>query len=87
MAVPDPDSFNFGGKLLEWAYGGLIALGGLLWKSQGDKLKDVSDEVSRQRDNIAKIFDKIENHSTRAEDRHRELMHTMHEGLSRKADR
>lgn len=36
--------------------------------------KKLMEEVLIQRQNIAKLFDKIESHAQRSEDRHRELM-------------
>lgn len=44
-------------------------------------------EMDRQRDNISKVFDRLDEYSRRAEDRHRELLTALHEGLARKADR
>ena len=82
-----PDDLSLISKVADYAWAAILALGGLVWKSQGDKIKDVSDEVTRQRDNISKIFDKLESHANRAEDRHHELIKALHDGLSRKADR
>jgi hypothetical protein len=45
------------------------------------------EEQSIQRSHIGKIFDKIESHSLRAEDRHHELLKALHEGLRSKADK
>lgn len=44
-------------------------------------------EMDRQRDNISKVFDRLDEYSRRAEDRHRELLTALHEGLARKVDR
>lgn len=46
-----------------------------------------SFEMDRQRDNIAKVFDKLDEYSRRAEDRHRELLIALHSGLAGKADK
>lgn len=48
---------------------------------------EVDTEMGRQRDVSAKIFDKLENMQKRGEDRHLELLHALHEGLSKKADK
>jgi hypothetical protein len=80
-----PDDFSF--KLLDWAWGGILALGGLVWKSQNEKISASDKEITRQRDNIASLFDKLEAHARRSEDRHVELMHALHSGLSGKADK
>lgn len=45
------------------------------------------DEMTTQRGHIAKIFDKLEEHARRSEDRHVEMLGAIHEGLSRKADK
>jgi hypothetical protein len=44
-------------------------------------------EMETQRGHIAKIFDKLEEHARRSEDRHVEMLSAIHEGLSRKADK
>lgn len=44
-------------------------------------------EVGRQRDVSAKIFDKLEDMGKRSEDRHLELLNTLHSGLAGKADK
>ena len=48
---------------------------------------ELNMEIDRQRDVSAKIFDKLENMQKRGEDRHLELLHALHEGLSKKADK
>jgi hypothetical protein len=45
------------------------------------------NEMETQRGHIAKIFDKLEEHARRSEDRHVEMLGAIHEGLSRKADK
>lgn len=44
-------------------------------------------QMETQRGHIAKIFDKLEEHARRSEDRHVEMLGAIHEGLSRKADK
>lgn len=41
----------------------------------------VHEELQTQRGHIAKLFDKLEEHSRRSEDRHLELLKSLHEGL------
>lgn len=82
-----PEDVGIFKSLAEYAWAGVVALGGLVWKNQEEKIKNVNDEMLRQRDNIAKLFDKLEEHSIRSENRHHELMNTVHERLSQKADR
>jgi hypothetical protein len=48
---------------------------------------EINVEMDRQRDNVAKIFDKLEMMQKRGEDRHLELLHALHQGLSTKADK
>lgn len=48
---------------------------------------ELNTEIDRQRDVSAKIFDKLESMQKRGEDRHLELLHALHEGLSKKADK
>lgn len=47
----------------------------------------IMNEMETQRGHIAKIFDKLEEHARRSEDRHVEMLGAIHEGLSRKADK
>lgn len=49
--------------------------------------KDTNAELDRHRDVMAKMFDKLESHAQRSEDRHRELMMALHTGLAQKADK
>lgn len=49
--------------------------------------KDTNSELTTQRGHIAKIYDKLEENSRRAEDRHVELLKAIHTGLSMKADK
>lgn len=57
-------------------------------KAYVDKeVSSVSQEVMRQRDVSAKLFDKLEDMSERATTRHLELLQTIHTGLSGKADK
>lgn len=51
------------------------------------KIDEISTELGRHRDVMAKIFDKLEEHGRRSEDRHLEVVRLIHEGLARKADR
>lgn len=67
-------------ELFQHAWLGLLALIGIVYKKN-------EAELNRQRDNIAKIFDKLETHAQRSEDRHHELMKMIHDGLSQKADK
>ena len=52
-----------------------------------DKDASITKEVNRQRDVSAKIFEKLEEHARRSEDRHVEIITALHVGLSKKADR
>lgn len=51
------------------------------------EVEKISEEVTRQRDVAAKIFDKLEDMQRRSEDRHHELLKTIHEGLAGKVDK
>lgn len=51
------------------------------------EVSSVSQEVTRQRDISAKLFDKLEDMSERATTRHLELLQTIHSGLAGKADK
>ena len=46
-----------------------------------------NDEMKMQRGNIAKLFDKLEEHARRSEDRHHELLTAIHVGLAGKQDK
>lgn len=85
-------------NFLDWAWGALVALIGLVWTQHNRRIdaleKAMSDgdkanayEIDRQRDNIAKLFDKLEEHGQRSEARHIELLNALHAGLSSKADK
>lgn len=50
-------------------------------------LKLMREGDLRNGDHIAKLFDKLEQHGQRSEDRHRELMTALHTGLAGKADK
>ena len=59
-----------------------------------DSIKEVKDEAGRHRDYIAKLFDKLEEHSRRDEELAREVLGTMSNNhvellreLGKKADR
>lgn len=82
----DSDS---GWKIFDYAWTVVAALLGLVWKSQNDKLADLRGDVERQladqrsemdkqRANIAKLFDKIEDAQRRAEERHHKLLEAIH---------
>jgi hypothetical protein len=95
MQTDDP---TFLAKALEYAWAGVLALVGVVWRmlhSQLDTMRGHqqamiqanTNEIDRQRDNIAKIFDKIQALAERAEQRHLELLKTIHDGLNQKADK
>lgn len=82
----DPDS---AWKIFDYAWTVLAALLGLVWKSQNDKLADLredmdkqmtaqKEEMDKQRANIAKLFDKLEDSNRRAEERHHKLLEAIH---------
>lgn len=92
-------------KLADWGWAIISALLTVVWAMHNKRMdrieQDIAEkekshnaEMGRQRDNIAKLFDKLEEHARRSEDRHREilskqsdLMVALHTGLAGKADR
>jgi hypothetical protein len=69
-----------------------------LWRWLQSEIKDlrnyvdtqdtmIMDEVHRQRDIQAKIFDKLEEHAKSSAERHIELLKALHEGLNKKVDK
>ena len=74
-------------KVLDYGWALIAALGAMVWKSQNAKIDAVTSEVNTQRQNVAKVFDLIEAHARRSEDRHHEILHALHQGLERKADK
>jgi len=91
-----PDDFVL--KILDFAWAVVLALVGVVWKQQSRKIeemqlahdkdiREVSSEVTRQRDVSAKIFDRLEEHARRSEDRHMEVVRLIHEGLAHKVDK
>ncbi len=97
------------GKAVEWGWAVISALLGVVYTMHNKRMDKIEDsvaegdkanraEIDRQRDNVAKLFDKVEalrtdfsaqlaHHALRGEDRHREIMGALHNGLERKADR
>ena len=74
-------------KALDWMWAAVVALGGVVWKNLHEKIQDNKEELEVQRKHIAKLFDKLEAHAQRSEDRHHELLTALHTGLDRKADK
>lgn len=86
MAEPTGD-INLLTKILEWAWAGVAVLGGIVYKSQNEKIAANAAEIAVQRKTAEKIFDKLDENKQRAEDRHHELLNALHVGLDRKADK
>ena len=75
MATPDPEGFGLLAKVIGAATAVVVPIGAAYkWiDSRFDKKAD-KEEVSKHRDYIAKLFDKLEDHSRRDETLFRELM-------------
>lgn len=95
MSPPDSELLTF---LKDWILAPVIALLGFLWKTQKAEIKEVRcyvdeqdnalrREIDRQRDIGAKLFDKLDEHARRSEDRHVEILTAVHTGLAGKADK
>ena len=95
MTPPETDVFTF---IKDWLWGPLLALVAWAWSHLNKRIDsvqaqadasdtDIRAEVNRQRDVSAKIFDKLEAMQLRSEDRHNELLKTIHNGLAGKADK
>lgn len=82
---------DVGRILLDWAGPAAGAVAGLLWKSNAAALESVRADHQRQldqnRQDLATLFKKLDDHSARSEQRHIEMMSALHSGLSAKADR
>ena len=76
----------------------LIGLFGYTWNEQNKKIDEVKKgaseeanvlrrEIDRERDIGAKLFDKLDEHAHRSEDRHVELLTALHVGLAGKVDK
>jgi hypothetical protein len=76
----------------------LLTLIGYTWNQQNKKIIEVKSyvsdetnalrrEIDRERDVGAKLFDKLDEHAKRSEDRHIELLKALHIGLAQKADK
>ena len=85
-------------RIIDWLYAAVAGLIAWAWKEQGAKVESLRKEheskfdnfhleLNRQRDVSAKIFDKLEEHARRSEERHIEMIQIMHEGLARKVDK
>lgn len=95
MQTEDP---TFLAKAFDYAWVVVGALVGTAWtmlqrqitttkEHQDTMIRANTSEIDRQRDNIAKLFDKLQAFSERAEARHLELLNAMHTGLNQKADK
>ena len=62
-------------KLLDWAWAGVLALVGIQWKAN-------TNEMGRQRDNISKLFEKIDSHAARDEEMFRDTTKNISDGLA-----
>ena len=102
MSAPDPEGMSLLAKVI--AAGTAVAAPiGWLWAKldkKADKemvkeeIAEVKAETSRHRDHIARLFEKMEEHSRRDEEAHRTVLEKMSENhaeilraLSTKADR
>ena len=56
-------------------------------KVAADESNALRREIDRERDIGAKLFDKLDEHAKRSEDRHIELLKALHEGLAGKVDK
>jgi len=95
MTTDDPSAWQWIADKVWLVLGVLI---GVVWKQNEDKISAIRTgvqdaqtrtdaELAVQRSHIAKIFDKMEAHSQRAEDRHHELLTAIHTGLAGKQDK
>ena len=56
-------------------------------KVASDEANALRREIDRERDIGAKLFDKLDEHARRSEDRHIELLKALHIGLAGKVDK
>lgn len=84
--------------VIDWLWAIVLAFSGWIWKTNGRRLDEMKAdftatqaqqgaEITRIRDTQAKLFDKMSEHQTRAEQRHIEILTALHEGLSQKVDK
>jgi len=98
MNVPDDTVF----KIVDWIWTAVVAGVVAVWhflnrridkvaeeaKSHTDSaVKELDNEVTRQRDISAKIFDKLEDMRTESAERHERLLVAIHTGLAGKVDK
>ena len=98
MSIPD----DLGFKLIDMLWGSLMAVLGMLWKTQGDKIAAVELTLNRRMDaefadtqgtlnaqqgHIEKLFDELKDDRNRSTERHIELMRAIHDGLNGKKDK
>jgi hypothetical protein len=85
-------------KLLDWGWAGVLGLVAFVHRAQNEKIEsasaalreratNVDARISAQELAVAKLFDRLEEHGRRSEDRHHELLNALHAGLDRKADK
>lgn len=73
--------------VLAWGWSHLSKRSDDLKKYTDTQVSEVRTEVNRQREISAKIFDKLETHAQRSDDRHFEAIKYLHEGLAKKVDK
>ena len=78
---------SFWEQAFKWAWAVIGALMALIWgmlnskingKASKESVDTLSDEMGRQRDNITKIFDKLEDLSNKQHDSHTKIMEAIH---------
>lgn len=65
---------------LHYVWGVLIAFGGSIWRMMNGRVKAIEDTQKT-------LFDKLDGHARRSEDRHIELLTALHNGLAGKQDK
>lgn len=98
MNIPDDAAI----RIVDWIWTGLLAGMAAVWHflnkridkvaedakaHTDDAIKSLDEEVTRQRDIAAKIFDKLEDMRTESAERHERLLVAIHTGLAGKADK
>ena len=80
MNAPDDAIF----RVLDWAWAAILALLSILWKGQDSRIKDIE---RRQVHDTEALFNKLDEHGKRSEERHLQLLTALHDGLNKKVDK
>ena len=72
MSAPDPESSGILAHILQWAWAGVLALGGIVFKG-------IKDDIRQSKEIEAKLFDEIAKVRVDMNKNHVDLLNAIHE--------